>query len=275
MLMKSLSVVSLSRQSGFTLVELVMTMVIAAVLGTMSVQFIRSTSEGFIDSNGREQLAAAGYVVNEQISRALRDALPGSIRTTADGLCVEYMPVVAASMYTDLSVNSAVTSFRAAPYSVSDGASGYVSVYPIGSANLYAQNDPGPLTPDIGSVPAGTTEVDVTLASSHTFPSDSPERRYYLSSAPETVCQDGAYLYRYRNYGFVSDVANLRAALPSDRASGRTVLAFPLQAGSMTFRYQNPTLARSGLVAFEYVLQHPTTGETLSIGQQVRVVNVP
>ena len=110
MLMKSLSVVSLSRQSGFTLVELVMTMVIAAVLGTMSVQFIRSTSEGFIASNGREQLAAAGYVVNEQISRALRDALPGSIRATADGLCVEYMPVVAASMYTDLSVNSAVTS---------------------------------------------------------------------------------------------------------------------------------------------------------------------
>ena len=123
-------------------------------------------------------------------------------------------------------------------------------------------------------MPAGTTEVDVTLASSHTFPSDSPERRYYLSSAPEAVCQDGAYLYRYRNYGFISDVANLKAALPTNRAGGRTVLAFPLQAGSMTFRFQNPTLARSGLVAFEYVLQHPTR-ETLSMGQQVRLLMFP
>ncbi|MEC8525009.1 MAG: MSHA biogenesis protein MshO [Thalassolituus sp.] len=265
----------LLRQRGFTLVELVMTMVVATVLATVSVQFIRSSSEGFIASNGRQQLASAGYVVNEQISRALRDALPGSIRTTADNLCVEFMPVVAASMYTDLSVGSDITSFRAAPYSVSQAASGYVSVYPISSANLYAQNDPGPITPDIGSVPAGNVVVDVTLASGHTFPADSPERRYYLSSAPETICQDGAYLYRYRGYGFISDVANLKAALPTNFAGGRSVLAFPLQANSMTFRFQNPTLARNGLVAFEYILQHPTTGETLTLGQQVRVVNVP
>ena len=107
MVTKAMTLTDLRRRLVY-LVELVMTLVVAAVLGIMSVQFIRSTSEGFISSNGREQLAAAGYVVNEQISRGLRDALPGGIRTTADGLCVEYMPVVAASMY-DLSVNSAVT----------------------------------------------------------------------------------------------------------------------------------------------------------------------
>jgi len=264
-----------SFSGGFTLVELVMTMAVAAVLATVSVQFIRSSAEGFVSSAGRQQLSSAGYVVNEQISRSLRDALPGSIRTTADGQCVEYMPVLAASMYTDLVTGAQVSQFLAAPYSTTEAASGYVSVYPIGSSNLYAQNDPGPITPDIGSVPAGTTEQTVTLASPHTFPADSPERRYYFSGTPETICQDGAYLYRYENYGFIDDVANLRAALPGSSAAGRTVLAFPLQVGSLIFRYQNPTLSRNGLIAFEYVLQHPTTGETLTLGQQVRVVNVP
>lgn len=262
-------------QRGFTIVELVMTMVVAAVLTTVSVQFIRFSSEGFITSNGRQQLAAAGYVVNEQVSRALRDALPGSIRTTADSLCIEFMPVIAASVYSGLSVGRDITTFRAAPYSTSESRSGYVSIYPISSTNLYAQSNPGPITPDIGLIPSGAEVVDVVLASEHMFLSDSPERRYYLSSAPETICQDGAYLYRYRGYGFIKDVADLKTFLPTNFEGGRSVLAFPLKAESMIFRFQHPTLARNGLVAFEYTLQHPTTGEALALGQQVRIVNVP
>jgi len=263
------------RQSGFTLVELILTIAVTAILATISVQFIRSSSEGFVDSAGRQQLASAGYVVNEQISRALRDALPGSIRTTADQRCIEYMPVIAASTYTDLTIGSAITQFQAVPYSQAQVASGYVSVYPLASSNPYAQNDPGPLTPDQGTVPAANGEVTVTLASGHTFPSDSPERRFFISTAPEAICQDGAYLYRYRGYGFISNVGSLQSSLPSTQATGRDVLAYPLTANSMVFRYQTPSLARNGLVVFAYELQHPVTNEVLRLSQQVRVVNVP
>lgn len=260
---------------GFTLIELILTIALAGILGVISVKFIQSSSQGFISSAGRQQLAAAGYVVNEQISRAVRDSLPGSIRTTSDGQCVEFMPVVAASTYTSLTVGSSVTQFQAVPYSLTDTVNGYISVYPIPSGNLYAQTDPGSLTPDTANVPSGNSEVTVSLGSAHTFPTDSPERRFFISSSPEAICQDGDFLYRYRNYGFISNVANLKAGLPTTRAAGRTVLAYPLAVGSLDFRYQTPTLSRNGLVIFQYILAHPTTGETLSLSQQVRIVNVP
>lgn len=264
-----------SGRRGFTLIELILTIAVAGILAVISVKFISSSSQGFVSSAGRQQLAAAGYVVNEQISRAIRDSLPGSIRTTSDGQCIEYMPVVAASSYTTLVVGDSVTSFLAVPYSLTDSASGYISVYPIPSGNLYAQTNPGSLTANTATVPAGNGEITVTLGAAHTFPSDSPERRFFVSSPPEAICQDGDFLYRYRNYGFISNVASLKAALPTTTAGGRTVLAYPLAIGSLDFRYQSPTLARNGLVVFEYILQHPTTGETLSLSQQVRVVNVP
>ena len=261
--------------SGFTLIELVLTIAVAGILGVISVQFIKSSTQGFVSSAGRQQLAAAGYVVNEQISRAIRDSLPGSVRTTSDGQCIEYMPIAAASTYTTLVVGDSVTDFLAVPYSLTDSATGYISVYPIPSGNLYSQADPGSLTSDVATVPAGNTEITVTLGSAHTFPSDSPERRFFVSTSPEAICQEGDFLYRYRNYGFISNVASLKAGLPTTTAAGRTVLAYPLAVGSLDFRYQTPTLARNGLVVFQYILQHPTTGESLSLSQQVRVVNVP
>lgn len=263
------------RARGFTLVELVLTMAVAAIVATISVSFIQSTSQGMIDGAGRQQLASAGYVVNEQISRAIRDALPGSIRTTADGLCIEYMPVRAASTYTDLAISEPVTQFLAVPYSTTTAVSGYLSVYPMTASNIYSQSDPGPLTPDVGAVPAGSSEITVTLGSSHSFPSDSPERRFYVSGAPEAICQDGDFLYRYRGYGFISNVANLKAALPANRAAGRSVLAYPLDNASMSFRYLPPTLQRNGLVTFQFRLLHPSTGEGLNLAQQVRIHNVP
>ncbi|MBQ0779683.1 MAG: prepilin-type N-terminal cleavage/methylation domain-containing protein, partial [Thalassolituus oleivorans] len=66
---------------GFTLIELVITIVLAGILATISVKFLQFSSQGLVSSAGRQQLAASGYVVNEQVSRAVRNALPGSIRT--------------------------------------------------------------------------------------------------------------------------------------------------------------------------------------------------
>ena len=260
---------------GFTLIELVITIVLAGILATVSVKFLQFSSQGLVSSAGRQQLAASGYVVNEQVSRAVRNALPGSIRTTIDGQCIEYMPVLAGSTYTSLILGSNISQFLAVPYSQTVSASGYISVYPISASNIYSQSSPGPLTSVTGTVPSGTAEITVTLGAAHTFSTDSPERRFFVSGAPEAICQDGEFLYNYQNYGFISNVANLKAALPTTRAAGRIVLAYPIAIGSLNFRYETPTLSRNGLVVFQYTLQHPTTIESLSLSQQVRVVNVP
>ncbi|WP_320820376.1 type II secretion system protein [Thalassolituus sp.] len=264
-----------AKYRAFTLIELIMVIAIASVMATVSVRFITLASQGLIDTGARQQLSGSSSVVNEQISRALRDALPGSIRTTADGLCVEYMPIVAASSYTDVELGNSISLLRAAPYSQVRAANGYVSIYPLASNNLYSLANPGALTANLATVNAGNSEITVTLGGPHRFPTDSPNRRFYLSTEPETICQDGSYLYRYSGYGFISNVASLRSSLPADTASGREVLAYPLVNNSMVFRYSPATLQRNGIVSFNYQLQHDATGELLSAAQQVRIRNVP
>ena len=104
-----------SRLQAFTLIELLIVLVIGSVLAIISVRFISESGRMLLDSGARQQLAATGSVINEKISRLLRPALPGSIRVTANGRCIEFIPVKVASVYTSLALNMAITDFTAVP----------------------------------------------------------------------------------------------------------------------------------------------------------------
>ena len=260
------------KRSGFTLIELLITLMVGSIIAVISVRFIASSGQSLLDSGARQQLAATAAVINEQISRRLRQALPGSIRTTSDSLCIEFMPLLSASVYRDLDIGAALSSFTAIPLSVSESFSGYMSVYPI-HGNLYNPGTTGPLTQTTATLPSGSSVVTVSLSQAHRFPTGSPVKRLYISAAPQTICQDGSWLYLYHGYGFVNSSAQLAAALPADYASGREVLAAALEPGSLQFRYIPPTLKRNGLVAFSFTLK--ADGDQLASAQEVQIHNVP
>ncbi len=263
----------MQKQSAFTLIELLITMMVGGIVAVISVQFIAGSGQALIDTGARQQLAATAAVINEQISRQLRQALPGSIRTTSDGACIEFMPVLAATVYRGLDTGQVVSSLTAIPVSASDNYSGYLSVYPI-HGNLYNPDTTGPLTTATATLPAGSALVTVNLPQPHRFPSASPEQRLYISAAPQTFCQDGTWLYRYRGYGFINAVSQLPAALPADYAAGREVMAAGLSLGSLQFDYSPPTLKRNGLVSFSFILT-AANGDQLTSAQEVQIHNVP
>ena len=267
-----------SKGQAFTLIELLIVLVVGSVLAIISVRFIGESARMLLDSGARQQLAATSSVISEKISRLLRPALPGSVRTTADGRCIEFIPVNVASVYTDLALNTAITGFSAVPVSETLANTGYVAIYPINSAELYNPSASGALTQAVATLPArtsGTAAVTVSLSSAHEFLSDSPVRRFYLVTTPEAVCQQGSFLYHFRNYGFIANVASLEAALPASQAAGRDVLAYPLQNNSLNFRYLPPTLQRNGLVTFSYVLENLSSNDQLQQTQEVQIRNVP
>lgn len=259
------------RTGGFTLVELVIVIVLLAIVATISVQFVALSTRGAIDVGSRQQRALAGVVISEQVSRALREALSPSVRTSGDDSCIEWMPIRAASNYLNLPQGPSPDSFDAVGLPWGRSASGRVVVYGHGS-NLYNLTDPGPVSPP-ATMPAGSPTVTVSFdgSATHRFSTKSPEKRFYMVGDPVALCQSGRFLYRYRDYGINTTVAS---GLPTSYP-GREVLAANLEPNSLVFEVTPPTLQRGAVVSFRMVLEDTQAGEKTAISQEVQIRNVP
>lgn len=260
---------------AFTLIELVIALVISSIIAILSVQFIQSSASASIDNSVRQQMSAHSTVINEKISRAVRSALPGSLRVTSDGQCLEYILIKASSVYTSLRTGRLITQFKAVPYSSTASISGHVAVYPLSVFNPYHKTNRSAVSSSVLTLPAGNSEVTVTVSPAHQFPYESPLNRFYMIDTPQAICQQGEFLYRYKNYGFIKNISDLKPALPDNISSGRELLANSLINNSMIFRYQQPDLKRNALVTFKYQLGNNKNSDILTTAQEVNLRNVP
>lgn len=259
-------------QSGFTLIEMIITIVLIGILGVGISRFIGQSVQGVKDTAERQQLSTIGWITSEKISRDIRDALPNSFRLNGigSGTCIEFIPTVAGTDYLTVPVVSAASSFEVVPFpnyveGDVDTSQDRVAVYPYTNSNLYDLNDPGTISSRIDSMADGATinAQEITLNSAHQFLTDSPTRRLYVVREPVMYCFVGQYLYRYGNYGF-------QTTMPTP-ASG-SVIASRLDSG--TFSYAPGTLSRSGVVTFRFDVRG-SDGAVQSIDQEVQIRNVP
>ena len=252
------------RIRGFTLVELVIVIVILSVVATISVRFVSLSTQGAIDTSARQQRALKAAVISEQISRALRGAVPTSVRTNGD--CVEWMPIAAGSNYQNRPRGG--SGFDAIPLPEGATASGRAVFYGY-AGNVYEPSDPGVISPPASIASDGRVTFDDS--ETHRFKGQSPRRRFFLVGSPRMFCQQGNFIYRYQDYGIQSSVAE---SIPSEFPE-RQVLAADVRSSSLAFEVDPPTLNRNGVVSFDVVLEDPDSGETLNVGQEVQIRNVP
>ena len=145
------------RVAGFTLIELVVTMVILSIVGVVTSRLISSAVERYQVASATSRLAGVGRLAVERIGREIRNAMPESIRVTNDGACVEFLSIQTASRYLDGEQLDPDGS-SADPFPVNGGAAAasqfsvvipfpdlatpsYVAVSPNNSAQLYASNN--------------------------------------------------------------------------------------------------------------------------------------
>ena len=88
-----------SRQQAFTLIELITVIMLLSILSIGTVRFLNDSAEGFLTGSQRGELAADLRQSVQVLGHALREALPNSIRVSSSGECVEFVPVVNASVY--------------------------------------------------------------------------------------------------------------------------------------------------------------------------------
>jgi MSHA biogenesis protein MshO len=275
-------------QKGFTLVEMVITIVISSILAVGVLDYIADSTTGFLESANRSRLAGGGRTALDRMTMELHNALPNSIRVTAatpgGDQCLEYVPILKATTY----VNPSFSAGGSATFEVinfnplttyASPAGIYAVIYPNSTDDLYDyDNNRGHLAlVDAISDPSGADGVmSIDLDAAHRFERRSPLQRLFLVDQPVSFCVVVYKLYRYGNYGFEAtqcDTALPGCLLPTTLPN-RAVFADNIDnTGLSAFAMSDATRRRNAMVSFD--LNMTSQGDTVRLNHEVLIHNVP
>jgi MSHA biogenesis protein MshO len=301
-----------SRQSGFTLVEMIVVIVITGIIAGIVALFITAPVHGYVDSARRAEMSDIADTALRRISRDIQTALPNTVRVTAcgTGQCLEYLETIAGGRYkSDDCLNVGGCAGLTTTGDLVSGANGTTSTALTNGGTLvpnamrvavYNQynnsgNDCSPTNPSayctvanggaplITGVTNGANAEDVIGFAATTFiPSGgSPYNRFQIISQPVTyacmpvtVGGTNGTLTRYWGY-------DIQPAQPNTIAAGNLVVTgatIPQHAllaenvGACSIVYDS-TAQRSALVTMQLTLTQ--NGESLTIYKATHVSNVP
>lgn len=290
------------RVAGVTLIELVVTLVLSAIVAGLIGSFIARPFEGYSHARVRADLVDGAEGALVRMAREVRLALPNSVRVAAGGLVLELLHTVDGARYrASAGVNPSAQDHSAATdwldfasadaqwnvlgrfsnlafaYGAPLAAGHRVALYPTGSgvwSDAASGANPGTITP------AGTLitladdgdEDQLALSSAFRFALASPRQRLYLVDGPITFRCDPAAgtLTRYSGYAPAASQPTDPAAAPLSSASA-ALLAESVSA--CAFAYDAGTATRGGLVTLALTLAR--AGEQVRMAWQVHVDNAP
>jgi MSHA biogenesis protein MshO len=285
---------SAAKQQGFTLVELVITLVISTIVVGFVSLFISGPVMGFTDQTRRVRLADAADAALERIGRDVRRALPNSVRTTSSGsvIALEVLGTVDGARYRAGPPGTAaqILDFAAADGSLNvlgpftqitkpfSSTSHHLAIYNVGVPGADAYELANVITPPgttIAITADGATGEDrVTLSPPFRFVYPSPTRRVFLVDGPVTYLCDtvAGTLLRYQGYAIAASQTS-RDSHGELLGAGATASLMATQLVGCAFAYTPGTAERAGLVSLQIAVR--AQGESVSLLAQIHVDNVP
>lgn len=278
---------SRTTQTGFTLVELIMVIVILGAIGGAVAVFMRGPIDAYFDTARRAGIADVADTTVRRMARDIRKALPNSIRLGGSGgnQCIEFIPTRMGARYraqditpvpsdnSALRFDAADTAFNmlglnaALPADQRIQANDRVVVYNLGiaAASAYLGNNTALVTA-VAVSPLSANETLISLTGNTTvFPLESPSKRFHVIPFDETVVSyqcSGGRLYRNANYGYGTS------------CPAPTVGTTPVIATEATCNFAYSTVdIRNALV--QLALTFSSAGESASIYHEVHVDNTP
>lgn len=280
------------RARGFTLIELVVTIAVSAVVVSMMVMFLVGPVRAYTDQTRRVELVDAADTALRLIARDLRGALPNSVRVTSNGglVALELIPTLDAVRYRDgalgdpaqdLDLTIADTEFTTAtpftrvttPY---DSTASFLAIYNVGVPGADAYEAANVITPAATRIRIDTTATAgsyrVRLTPGMRFAWASPGKRVYLVGPPVVYLCDttSGTLARWTGHPLASTPLATAAALGAAGATGARVVA---DLAGCTIGYVPGTPERAGMVTLSLRLQRDA--EKIELLHQVNLPNAP
>lgn len=259
------------RQGGFTLVEVIFVVIILGIVSSIGSGFVLLSLDAYHTAQARSQLVQRGRLAIEQMARQLRGALPGSVRISASGNCVEFLPIVVGANYQgrvpDENNGKAATSeVKTSQFVLQQGDARHVAVAPFFDTEIYTTSSPASRVAvgDLGSPPFSA----IPLATSHQFIRNSVSRRIYLTDDPLRFCVANGMLVNHRNYGFLT--APIDDGAPGGQAD---IMAHDVSLQGKAFALSPGSEDRNTAVFIRLIFTRGSS--SVALDHQVLIRNVP
>ena len=264
------------KQRGFTLIELIITLVVLAILALGVTSYIGIGATMYTDTAQREQLLGQSRFVAERMLRELRNAAPNSVRVQPTipqiGVinCIEFTPIAASGRYSVAPVlPESHKELVLHLYNWNSNLLGKsLLIYPVNPSDYYANsaarislNATVTNSADI-TTPANGATVKLTLDNAHSFAHHSPQQRFFIVEQPVSYCVANNQIRRLVGH-------NYSAGLP---LAGSGVLMAE-QARRAEFKVLPAVLTRNAVV--NMLLQFGPDGSDMFFNYEVHIPNVP
>ncbi len=276
-------------QSGFSLVELVIVIVIIGVLTAIVSVFIVQPVQGYLSTVARVEMVNATDNALRRMGRDLRIALPNSVRVAASGLTVELIPTTAGGRYYQ---DDATPTAQRLDFGVAD-ADGFALMSPgismragqslvfynlgegITESDAYATTNSvtSNRRPYAGGTAASVTTIATGSWAALPVAAHAAPYRFQVVDTPVSYHCDLTVgtLTRFTGYGFnSSQVSPPTGGSSAILATGVTACKFSYEAFAVA--------ARAGLVSMSLTLSAtlPSSGtESVTLYHSVHVDNLP
>ena len=280
------------RHHGFTLVELIMVIVIMGAIGGMVSVFMKSPIDAYFDSARRAALTDVADTTVRRMARDIQRALPNSINTSTDNLCLEFIPTKTGGRYravevtagdgTSLTFGSSDTSFNMLGNNASlpvdqqiKAVAGEYDVIAVSNmgfdvGDAYAGSNTAVLSSVVNGAETvltfGAVTFDIALAS--------PSSRFQVIPANEKVVAyvcSNSNLYRVAS-ATLAHICPATVTSGSPSIAGAAILA---RNATCTMNYSGSDLQRNALVSMVLSVTDSSSGEAVRLQHEVHVSNTP
>ena len=245
------------KQRGFTLIEMIVTIVVVAVIGLAIAGFVEYGMKGYVETIDRQKVQVKGQFVVEKMSREISHAVPNSFDSSITPTsafaqkCLTFYAIKYSGFY-HLDESTDELDFIIGQDSPTLDAGDYLIINPT----TYSEFGAGS-TKRI-SVSGLVSTSNVFTANSVSLSSQSIAQRHYIYDESASV-----------SYCLVNDTVQNQGLI---QRNGITV-ADSINYTKSSFRYEEPSLQRGGVIHIDLVLEQ--NSEVSVYQQDVQVLNAP